>query len=208
MLATLAEAPPRDESNWAYELKYDGFRALTALVDGRLAMWSRNQIDLSGRFPRIAAAMEKLKIGEAVLDGEIVALDEHGAPRFQLLQQGNRELIFVFDVLWLDGNDLRQQRYEDRRRLLEKLLRRPPARVSLAERLEGPGKSALKRAAGAGYEGIIAKKLTSCYETRRSREWLKIKALNQQEFVIIGWNPSAHSSREIGSLHLAVNGPD
>ena len=208
MLATLADEPPRDEENWAYELKYDGFRALTALVDGKLAMWSRNEIDLSGRFPQIAAAMANLKIGEVVLDGEIVALDEQGVPRFQLLQQGKRELIFLFDVLWLDGTDLRQQRYEERRRLLEKLLRRPPARVGLAERLDGPGQSALKRAAGSGYEGIVAKKLTSCYEARRSREWLKIKAHNQQELVVIGWNPSTHSSREVGSLHLAVNGPD
>jgi bifunctional non-homologous end joining protein LigD len=208
MLATLAEAPPRDEANWAYELKYDGFRALTALVDGRLAMWSRNQIDLSARFPRIAAAMEKLKIGEAVLDGEIVALDEHGTPRFQLLQQGHREFIFVFDILWLDGKDLRQQRYEDRRRLLEKLLRRPPALVKISERLQPPGDKALKAAASGGYEGIVAKKLTSCYETRRSKEWLKIKAGNEQEFIIIGWNPSTHSSREVGSLHLAVKGDD
>jgi bifunctional non-homologous end joining protein LigD len=208
MLATLADAPPRDESNWAYELKYDGFRALTAIVDDRLAMWSRNKIDLSGRFPRIAAAMEKLKIGEAVFDGEIVALDEHGAPRFQLLQQGQRELIFVFDVLWLDGKDLRQERYEDRRRLLEKLLRRPPALVRISERLEPPGDKALNGAARDGYEGIVAKKLTSCYETRRSKEWLKIKALNEQEFIIIGWNPSTHSSREVGSLHLAVKGKD
>ena len=208
MLATLADEPPRDEENWAYEVKYDGFRALTALVDGKMAMWSRNELDLSGRFPQIAEAMANLMIGEVVLDGEIVALDEHGVPRFQLLQQGKRELMFLFDVLWLDGTDLRQQRYEERRRLLEKLLRRPPARVRLAERLEGPGKIALKRAAGAGYEGIVAKKLTSCYEPRRSKEWLKIKAVNQQEFVIIGWNPSTHSSREVGSLHLAVNGPD
>jgi bifunctional non-homologous end joining protein LigD len=208
MLATLAEAPPRDESNWAYELKYDGFRALTALVGGRLAMWSRNEIDLSARFPRIAAAMEKLKIGEAVLDGEIVALDEQGTPRFQLLQQGQREFIFVFDVLWLDGKDLRQERYEDRRRLLEKLLRRPPALVRISERLEPPGDKALKIAASGGYEGIVAKKLTSCYETRRSKEWLKIKAGNEQEFIIIGWNPSTHSSHEVGSLHLAVRGDD
>ena len=208
MLATLAEAPPGDETNWAYELKYDGFRALTALVDGRLAMWSRNEIDLSGRFPRIAAAMEKLKIGEAVLDGEIVALDDRGAPRFQLLQQGQREFIFVFDVLWLDGKDLRQERYEDRRRLLEKLLRRPPALVRISQRLEPPGEKALNDAASGGYEGIVAKKLTSRYETRRSKEWLKIKALNEQEFIIIGWNPSTHSSREVGSLHLAVKGKD
>jgi len=151
----------------------------------------------------------KIKTGEAVLDGEIVALDEKGAPRFQLLQQGaQRELIFMFDLIWLDGRDLRQLTYLERRAMLEKLLRRPPARVRLAEQLPPPGHEALKRAASSGYEGIIAKKKTSCYEGRRSKDWLKVKALNEQEFIIVGWNPSSHSSKEIGSLHLAVKGDD
>ena len=209
MLATLVDAPPQDDENWAYEMKYDGFRGLTAIVDGRIALWSRNELDLAGRFPVIAQAVAKIKTGEAVLDGEIVALDEKGAPRFQLLQQGaQRELIFMFDLIWLDGRDLRQLTYLERRAMLEKLLRRPPARVRLAEQLPPPGHEALKRAASSGYEGIIAKKKTSCYEGRRSKDWLKVKALNEQEFIIVGWNPSSHSSKEIGSLHLAVKGDD
>src|SRR5260221_8733319 len=107
MLATLADGPPQNGSGWVYELKYDGFRALSAISGGRLAMWSRNQIDLSDRFPRIAAALAGIKEREVVLDGEIVALDATGTPRFQLLQQSAREMIFVFDILWRDGEDLR-----------------------------------------------------------------------------------------------------
>src|SRR5205085_2190097 len=103
MLATLADAPPSDERNWTYELKYDGFRAIAAIVDGEIALWSRNELDLAVRFPHIATIVSRIKVKQAVLDGEIVALDEKGAPRFQLLQQGdNRELIFFFDILWLE----------------------------------------------------------------------------------------------------------
>lgn len=209
MLATLASEPPADDSNWTYEMKYDGFRAITAIVDGRIAMWSRNELDLAPRFPHIAEAMSKIKVKDAVLDGEIVALDDKGTPRFQLLQQGERrELIFIFDVLWLDGRDLRGLSYPQRRAAVETLLRRPPTRVRVAKQLEPPGTEALKRAAAGGYEGIIAKRKTSIYEGRRSKEWLKVKALNEQEFIIVGWNPSTHSSKEIGSLHLAVRGDD
>lgn len=208
MLATLVSDPPADESQWAYELKYDGFRAVAAVVKGKAAMWSRNQLDLAPRFPAIAEALARIGGREFVIDGEIVALDEKGAPRFQLLQQGQQELIFVFDLLWLDGHDLRNESYEYRRAALEKFLRRPPPRVRIAEQLSPPGKQALKRAAKAGYEGIIAKRKTSCYEGRRSKEWLKVKALNEQEFAIVGWNPSTHSSKEIGSLHLAAKGDD
>jgi bifunctional non-homologous end joining protein LigD len=208
MLATLTTAPPREEGEWAYELKYDGFRALAAISGGELALWSRNEIDLSGRFPKVAEALRKLKVPEIVLDGEIVALDEKGAPRFQLLQQGNRELIFVFDILWLDGKDVRKLPYADRRALLEKALRRPPALVRVSQQLDLPGGEALLEAARDGFEGIIAKRTSSVYERGRSKEWLKIKAINEQEFVVVGWNPSTHSSKEIGSLHLAVMGDD
>ena len=208
MLATLTTEPPGNESSWVYELKYDGFRAVVAIAGGEMSMLSRNEIDLAARFPRIAEAVSKIKAKEVVLDGEIVALDEKGAPRFQLLQQGNRELIFFFDILWLDGEDLRSKPYEERRAMLEKVLRRPPAGVKLAEIVEKPWADALRDAAKDGYEGIIAKRRGSTYETRRSKEWLKIKALNQQELVIIGFQPSTHSSREIGSLHLAVFGKD
>jgi bifunctional non-homologous end joining protein LigD len=205
MLATLAEEPPAKDSGWAYELKYDGFRCLAAISGGHLAMWSRNELDLSSRFPRIAEALSKVKEDEVVLDGEIVALDEQGTARFQLLQQSAREMLFVFDVLWRDGDDLRRLSYEERRRILTGILRRAPAGIRISEQLESSGAEALARARGDGAEGIIAKKRTSVYEPRRSREWLKIKVKNEQEFAVIGWNPSTHSSKEIGSLHLAVH---
>lgn len=208
MLATLASDPPPDDANWIYELKYDGFRAVCSVIGGSVTMWSRNQIDLSERFPQIAKALGKLRGHDAVLDAEIVALDEKGTPRFQLLQQGRPEKLFIFDILWLDGEDLRRRSYVDRRSILEKTFRRLPQSIALAEQLEGPGTAALKRIAAGGYEGIIAKRKTSLYEQRRSKEWLKVKALNQQEFAIVGWQPSTHSDREIGSLHLGYVGDD
>ncbi|MGH7484784.1 MAG: non-homologous end-joining DNA ligase [bacterium] len=208
MLATLAEAPPGG-TNWAYELKYDGFRVVSAIVDGDIAMWSRNELDLAPRFPAVAAALSKLKLPEVVLDGEVVVLDEHGAPRFQLLQQGDRrELYIVFDILWLDGKDLRRLTYDERRSLLEKALKRTPSAIKVAEKIETSGEAALERAKKSGWEGIIAKRRTSIYETRRSKEWLKIKVINEQELIVVGWDPSTHSSIEIGSLHLAVMGDD
>ncbi|MCU1244748.1 MAG: ligase, partial [Acidobacteria bacterium] len=208
MLATLTEAPPANDALWSYELKYDGFRALVGLAEGELAMWSRNELDLAPRFPGVSAAVRKLKVGEAVLDGEIVALDEAGVPRFQLLQGGVNERIFIFDVLWLEGEDLRKKPYTERRAILEKLLRRTPAGVELAHKLEEPGVDAIKHAAAAGYEGIIAKRNTAPYEGRRSKEWLKVKAINQQELAVVGYTLSTASDRDIGALHLGVMGED
>ena len=208
MLATLAETPPGDKS-WAYELKYDGFRALVGIAGASIAMWSRNELDLAPRFPAVAAALSKLKLPEVVLDGEVVVLDEQGAPRFQLLQQGDRrEILIVFDILWLDGHDLRKLTYDQRREILEKTLKRTPAAIKVSEKIETSGAAALERAKKSGWEGIIAKRRTSVYEPRRSKEWLKVKAINEQELVVVGWNPSTHSAREIGSLHLAVMGAD
>ncbi len=210
MLATLADSPPPDERQWTYELKYDGFRAVIAFAGGEVAMWSRNELNLAPRFPQVFAALQKMKLSEAVLDGEVVAVDAEGSPRFQLLQQGDpsREKLFVFDLLWLDGHDLRNQTYLERRELLEKLLRRPPKGLALSEQLPGPGAEALKNVAAKGLEGVIAKRNDSVYEPRRSKAWLKLKAQNEQEFVIVGYNPSTASDREIGALHLAVMGDD
>jgi bifunctional non-homologous end joining protein LigD len=209
MLATLTDAPPDDDSGWLYELKYDGFRALVALTGGQMAMWSRNELDLAPRFPKIAEQVAKLKLDDAVLDGEIVATDAEGVPRFQLLQGGtSREVYFVFDILWLDGRDLRRLPYEERRAILVKALKRPPAHVALAQQLAMSGAEAIAQAAREGWEGIIAKRKGSTYEPRRSKEWLKVKALHGQELAIIGWNPSTASARDIGSLHLGYRDDD
>jgi bifunctional non-homologous end joining protein LigD len=203
MLATLADKPPPDGKNWWYELKYDGFRAVTAIVGGEVAMLSRNELDLAPRFPRTYANVQKMKAKELVVDGEIVVLDEQGAPRFQLLQQadGNERMI-LFDILWLDGEDLRKRPYEERRKILKKL--KPPAGITIAQTLDMTGEEALAHAASGGWEGVIAKRHGSLYENRRSKEWLKLKAIQQQELVIVGWQASTASDRDIGSLHLAV----
>lgn len=203
MLATLTDTAPEESSSWTYELKYDGFRAVVALTGGKLAIWSRNELDLASRFPKIAEQLAKVKLADAVLDGEIVATDAKGIPRFQLLQGGSsREIYFVFDLLWLDGRDLRGLPYEERRSLLEKALKKPPAHVAVAQQLDQSGSEALALAAREGWEGIIAKRNSSTYEPRRSKEWLKVKALHGQELAIIGWNPSTASTSDIGSLHL------
>jgi bifunctional non-homologous end joining protein LigD len=205
MTATLADGPPPDEQNWSYELKYDGFRAIVGIVNGDVAMLSRNELDLAPRFPKTYAALKKLKAREMVIDGEVVVLDETGAPRFQLLQTGTgRERMIVFDILWLDGEDLRRKTYLERRKILEKTLAKAPAGIAVAQRLAMRGEEALKLSSEGGWEGLIAKRNTSVYEPRRSKEWLKIKTLNQQEFVIVGWQPSNATDREIGSLHLGV----
>ena len=203
MLATLAQSAPSDDEQWSYELKYDGFRVVAAIVGGEVAMLSRNELDLAPRFPKIHEALKKLKPKEIVVDGEVVVLDDKGAPRFQLLQQGNgKERMIIFDILWLDGKDLRRLPYVDRRKILQKL--KLPANVFIAQTLAMSGEKALQHAAAGGWEGIIAKRNASVYEPRRSKDWLKVKALNQQELVIVGWQPSTASDRDIGSLHLAV----
>lgn len=201
MLATLADGPPPDSTNYWYEMKYDGFRAISAITGGEAAMLSRNELDLAPRFPHVFEALKKLKAKEIVVDGEIVVLDQNGAPRFQLLQQADgRERMILFDILWLDGKDLRGLPYEERRKLLKKL--KPPAAISIAQTVDMTGEEALAHATAGGWEGVIAKKRGSVYENRRSKEWLKIKAIHEQEMIIVGWQPSTASDRDIGSLHL------
>ncbi|MFN7131290.1 MAG: DNA polymerase ligase N-terminal domain-containing protein, partial [Myxococcales bacterium] len=183
MLATLADAPPANESEWLYELKYDGYRALCALSGGRVAMWTRNGLDLTARFPTIARALSKIVVGDAVIDGEIVILDPTGAPRFELIQQGRNDeaLLYAFDLLWLDGEDVRKRPLEERRDLLESVIANSPPVLRLSERREGPAAEALADVARRGLEGLIAKRRGSVYEPTRSRSWLKLKALNAQE---------------------------
>src|SRR5262249_14973138 len=105
MLATLVDEPPPDARHWLLEVKYDGFRALAGLAGGRVALESRNALDLAGRFPRIAGALAGITVGEAVVDGEICALDEAGRPRFELMQRSTDDgvVFYAFDLLWLDG---------------------------------------------------------------------------------------------------------
>src|SRR5438067_10329552 len=205
MLATLVDTAPAGE--WHAEVKYDGYRALSALSNGRVAMWTRNALDLSERFPRIARALSRIVVGDAVIDGEVCVLDPQGVPRFELIQQGrvDEAVLFAFDLLRLDGEDLRGRPLEERRDLLRSVLSNAPAEVRLVEEVPGSIDEALERMRERGLEGLILKARRSLYEKGRSREWLKLKAQATQELAIVGWTPGkGNASGSLGALLLAV----
>jgi bifunctional non-homologous end joining protein LigD len=205
MLATLVSSPPTPDAEWLYEVKYDGYRAVTALSGGQVAMWTRNALDLTARFPHLARAWSRVVIANAVVDGEIVALDAHGRPRFQLLQEGDESaVLFAFDLLWLDGQDLRARPLEERRDLLASVMSNLGPGLRIAERVDGPADAALARVSERGLEGLIAKRRGSTYVGTRSRDWLKLKVQKSQEVAIIGFTPSTASDKLIGALLVAV----
>jgi bifunctional non-homologous end joining protein LigD len=208
MLATLADEAAVQRGNFVYEVKYDGFRALAAVSGGRVALQSRNGLDLSRRFPGIARALPRLEAAEAVLDGEIVALDEAGRPTFGKLQAGEGRgcLYMVFDLLWLDGEDLRGRPLEERRDLLASLLANVEEPLAIAERIDGPGAAALAVARRRDLEGLVAKREGSRYDGRRSRDWLKLKLQASQEVAVVGYTPLSSGERGIGALLVAVAG--
>ncbi|ADO74753.1 DNA ligase D [Stigmatella aurantiaca] len=212
MLAQLSVPTEADDATHLYEVKYDGFRALAALSSGALTLHSRNGHDLSGRFPQLAEALRQLRVTEAVLDGEIIALDPQGRSRFQLLQKGSdaEQRFVAFDLLWLDGEDLRPRPLEARRELLEQLLSGVKPPLQLSERLDLPGDEALAKARSQGWEGLIAKRRGAPYVGSRSRDWLKLKVQAAQETVILGYLPiqNARAREEIGALLVGVHGPD
>ncbi|WP_239470027.1 DNA ligase D [Archangium violaceum] len=204
MLATLAQVDATEGADWRFEVKYDGFRALAGLQGGRVALQSRGANDLSLRFPAIARALETLGEHETVVDGEIVALDAHGRSRFQLLGQGAEERFVIFDLLWLDGEDLRALPLEERRERLERLLARVKPPLALAERVEGSASEALAEARRNEWEGVMAKRVGSPYTPGRSATWLKLKVQANQEVAIVGFTPMANERPELGSLLVAV----
>jgi bifunctional non-homologous end joining protein LigD len=208
MLATAASPQAADaagDAGWSFEIKYDGFRALAALSAGRHTLQSRNGLDLSPRFPSVAAALDGIVVAEAVLDGEIAAVDRQGISRFQDLQGAAGTLRYlVFDLLWLDGEDLRPRPLEERRELAASLLAGAPEPIALAEPVDGPIEAALARARSAGWEGLLAKRIGSRYQAGRSRDWLKLKLVTSQELAIVGYTPISSGGPAVGALLLGV----
>ena len=207
MLATFIDKP-FDDPNWIFETKWDGFRLMAEIKDGSASLYSRNLIDLSSKYPSICAALRGN--GQfAVIDGELVALDAAGRSRFQLLQNAEREKVTlrycVFDLLYLDGEDLRDRPLVERKELLERIL--PKDRLlHYSTHVRDHGIAAFKRAAKAGEEGIMAKLATGRYYSgQRTREWLKVKASQGQEVVIVGFTAPRRSRQYFGSLVLAVH---
>lgn len=205
MLATLVTEAPAGA--FTAEVKYDGYRALAALSNGRLAFWTRNGIDLAARFPGIARALQTLVVGDAIVDGEVCVLDAGGVPRFELMHEGREEdaVLFAFDLLRLDGEDLRPRPLHERRDLLRSLLSNAPSALRLAEEVPGPVREALASMRARGMEGLILKARDSAYAGGRSRDWLKLKVQATQELAIVGWTGGKGAAAgSLGALLLAV----
>ncbi len=194
MLATLARAVP-EGGEWTYEIKWDGFRGLCWLSGGKLRILSRNGHLLNRQFPEL----EHLAIAAetAILDGEIVAFDADGRPSFSLMQQRTGFVdaesrsrapvsLVAFDLLYLNGYDLRDVALSERQRLLRGVVR-AGTHLRMSESFPGSGERVLQAAREHGLEGVVAKQLDSKYESGRSRNWVKVKFASQQEFVICGY---------------------
>jgi DNA ligase D-like protein (predicted ligase) len=182
-------------SAWAYELKFDGYRALGIKSTGRVRLLSRNEKDLSARFPSIAQALARLP-DETVVDGEIVAFDDNGRPSFNVLQNSlssNPPLAFyVFDLIAWRGRDMTRRALDERRDLLrKKLMPRLAEPIRYSETVESPVDELLDAVRAEGLEGVIAKQRDSLYERgRRSGAWVKMRVNQGQEFVIAGYTPA------------------
>jgi bifunctional non-homologous end joining protein LigD len=200
MLATLGNAVPSG-SEWLYEVKWDGYRALCFVESGKVRMVSRRGTNLDKQFASVARALaQSVKADTAIIDGEVVALDDNGNPSFQRLQNltgfGTKPAVkgmtapflnfFAFDLLYLNGYDLRKAALIDRRQLLMSILL-PSEIVRYSEHFIGKGDELLQAVRAKGLEGIIAKQAQSQYESKRSGSWIKIKVTTQQDFVVCGY---------------------
>ncbi len=211
-LATLVEAVPPG-AEWLHEVKYDGYRLLTRIEGDTVALVTRGGQDWSPRFPWLVEALRaRVDVDMAVLDGELVHLGADGITRFGELQKALSEdrhdalVYFVFDVLHLQGLDLRSLPLDQRKQALHDLLppERKPGRVRLSEHIVGQGEPMLLHACKIGLEGVISKRRDALYKAGRHRDWLKIKCGKRQEVVVGGFTAARSGSRDIGALLLGL----
>jgi bifunctional non-homologous end joining protein LigD len=217
MLAVSTEKPFNDPE-WLFEIKWDGYRALSFIDDGNVRLVSRNQNDLSAQFSELQSLPSHVKAKRAILDGEVVAVDEEGRASFSLMQQrtgfrkyGQRAaaqggipiMYYVFDLIYADGYDLRKVSLEDRKAVLQKILVSSDG-VRYSDHYAEQGLALFEVARQKGLEGIVAKRRQSCYEERRTREWMKIKITKTLEAVIGGYTEPEGSRKHFGSLVLGL----
>jgi bifunctional non-homologous end joining protein LigD len=207
MLATPVDAP-FDRQNWVFEVKWDGYRAIAEIERGRVRLYSRHLLSFNEKFAPVAESLRAFG-RNAVLDGEVVCVDAQGRARFQLLQNYQKTgrgklLYYVFDVLHLDGRDLRGLPLLERKALLAKAL--PPLpNVRLSDHVRGAGEAFFREAARRDLEGVVAKDGASPYrEGQRGRDWLKIKTAMRQEAVIGGFTEPRGGRKHLGALVLGV----
>ena len=213
MLATLVAAP-FDHPDWAFEIKWDGFRVEAVVDHAEVRLWTRGQQDAAGYFGPFLTPAGWIAAEEAIVDGEVIALDERGEPDFALLQarikgKGSASVptpfvYEVFDLMWLDGRSLVEEPLEVRRRLLKDVLR-PDPRVRLSEDIAADGIAFFEAAKERNLEGIMAKDRTSAYQPgKRSMAWQKVKIRPEQELVVGGWTKGTGKAVELGALLVGV----
>ncbi len=209
MKARLVEKPPRD-AGWIFEIKWDGYRALAVKKEGKVKLCSRSEKNMTADFPAIVDALEELAARNLVADGEIVALDGKGRPSFQLMQNYRQKLeasqprticYYLFDLLNLENRDLRKRPLAERKERLKRLLAEAEEPLRFSAGLRGDPDELLAMAREKRLEGLIAKREDSPYESgRRSKSWLKIKCVNEQEFVVGGYTPPQGTRKHFGSI--------
>ncbi|MEO6870821.1 MAG: non-homologous end-joining DNA ligase [Chthoniobacterales bacterium] len=206
MKPKLVETPPAP-GGWVYELKFDGFRALALKSSGKIRLLSRNENDLTQKFAEVAEALVDLPGKEWVIDGEVVSLDEKGRSSFQLLQAREMEAAkaplyyYVFDLLELDGKDLTTLPLTIRKETLRQLCENAGDPIRFSGELGDDPQKLLKQVKRIGLEGIVGKLAGSKYEAgRRSGAWIKLKCVNEQEFVIGGYTPPGGARKHFGAL--------
>ena len=208
-LATLVDTAP--DGDWLYEIKFDGYRILARIDAGEVRLFTRNGHDWTAKMPHQVAALKKLNVRSAWLDGEMVVADENGVADFQALQNAfdtERDepiTYYLFDVPFLDGHDLRQTPLQERRAALEKLLAKAPDALRYSAAFAEPVDSLLESACQLNLEGLIGKRLDSLYVERRSSDWIKLKCKKRQEFVVLGYTDPKGSRSAFGALLLGLH---
>jgi bifunctional non-homologous end joining protein LigD len=209
-LAKLVESAPKG-SEWLHEIKFDGYRMQARLDGGEVQLLTRKGLDWTAKFKPVAKALKNLNIPSALLDGEIVVEDEAGLSSFSALQQelkgkGDRFVYYVFDLLYLDGEDLRKAALADRKAALRLLFDDlpPGGAIRFSDHLEEDGTTLVRHACRMGLEGIISKRADQPYRSGRGNDWVKSKCTQRQELVIAGYLPSSTSRKAVGSLVMGL----
>lgn len=210
-LATLVDAVPEGNA-WLHELKFDGYRLLCRIDNGSVTVLTRTAQNWTDRFGVVVDAAKKLPARQLLIDGEVVAVTDDGKPSFQLLQNSlrgadaSRLIYYGFDLLWLDGRDLRGMPLVERKQILAKILSgAKKTAIRYSEHWIGRGQTLFEKACKTGLEGIVAKRLNAPYRSGRVRSWLKIKCSKSQEFVIGGFTDPAGARTGFGALLLGIH---
>jgi bifunctional non-homologous end joining protein LigD len=205
-LATLDDAPPAGDG-WLHEIKFDGYRIIAVIRDGKVKLFTRNQLDWTHKYQRIADAVARLGLTNSVLDGELVAMDDKGKASFSKMQAAAQDehvpLIYhLFDILIDEGEDIRNIPLVERKARLKALLRSPPDLIKFSGHIDGSGESVIASACRLDLEGVISKRADAPYRSGRGLSWIKSKCIGSDEFVIGGYRLSDKRGRAFRSLLL------